>query len=160
SQAADFSGPTTAEVGVMPAYSTTLNELQLTPFGALAPGYYRLLLNDNGNPLPPGSVDPATADYALSFQVQGSEGLPAPNAASGVIPADDTPATAHDLTFSAAGTARATGTIGDDPFYNPLGSDPNPGDDVDVYHFTVSGPGQYAFVADLWAGRVGSPLYG
>src|SRR5262249_41377646 len=91
------------------------------------------------------------------FAVLGSEGLPA-DPTSG-FPADDTAASAHAVTFSTAGTAQAAGAIGDDPFYNPSSTDPFPGDDIDVYHFTVSGPGDYAFVADLRAGRVGSPLF-
>src|SRR5262249_19748708 len=99
----DFSG-TVSEVSASAAYSYALNELQLCPAGPLVPAYYRLLVNFNGNPLAPGAVDPA-ADYALAFHVNGAEGLPAPDASLGVIPADDTPATAHELTFAADGTA-------------------------------------------------------
>ena len=27
-----------------------------------------------------------------------------------------------------------------------------------MYHFRISGPGRYAFVAEVFAGRIGSPL--
>src|SRR5262249_4856959 len=44
----------------------------------------------------------------------------------------------------------------------PDPSDPGllglPGNDVDLYHFRVSGPVRFAFSADVFAGRIGSAL--
>jgi hypothetical protein len=78
--------------------------------------------------------------------------------------ADDTYATAHDLgDITNAGLRQAAGTIGDDPWYDynspdPLGIQSNPSNDVDLYHFTLSGPGNYVLTAETFAGRIGSPL--
>ena len=83
----------------------------------------------------------------------GVEGSSTPNAT-----ADDTAATAHDLgNLTTAGIVRVPGAIGDDPFYT-LDQGSSPGNDVDMYHFHVSGPGSYAFIAEVFAGRIGSPL--
>ena len=56
--------------------------------------------------------------------------------------------------------------IGDDPWYNPAKSadpsnpDPqfNPGNQVNLYHFHVGGAGPSALLAEVFAGRIGSPL--
>jgi hypothetical protein len=155
----DFTDPNTSEVSLASAaFSPALNELQLTPTSPLPPAYYLLLANFDGRPLGVTPTAPGTAAYRLSFQINGAEGIPAPSANVGLIPADDTPATAHQLIFTAQGTARAAGAIGDDPYYTPL-TDPYAGDEFDVYHFTVTGPGPHAFVAETWAGRIGSPLF-
>ena len=52
------------------------------------------------------------------------------------------------------GLIQVAGTIGDDP------TDPLPFNaaDVDLYHFMISGPGRCAFQAEVFAGRIGSPL--
>ena len=75
---------------------------------------------------------------------------------------DDTSATATDLgDFSAFGRLQVSGAIGDDPFYNVSRSDPfasNPAADVDLYRFSISGSGQFALIAEAFAGRIGSPL--
>jgi hypothetical protein len=156
-----FNDPAATEVSVSAAFSPALDELQLTPASPLAPAYYFLLVNPSGQPLGPNSTALGTAEYRLAFHVNGVEGITVSdaNAAAGILPADDTPATAHELVFSADGTAQAAGAIGIDPFYNPFSTDPYPSDQMDVYHFTVSGPGPHAFVAETWAGRIGSPLY-
>ena len=66
--------------------------------------------------------------------------------------------TAHDLgDITSSGIVRVPGAIGDDPFYT-LDQGSSPGNDVDMYHFHVSGPGSYAFIAEVFAGRIGSPL--
>ena len=59
-----------------------------------------------------------------------------------------------------------TGAIGDDPSFNPsLSPDPTnpepqliPANQVDLYHFRITGPGRYAMLAEVFAGRIGSPL--
>src|SRR5262249_6970929 len=64
------------------------------------------------------------------------------------------------------GLVQVDGAIGDDPFYDPgLSPDPfnpdpalNPANDVDLYHFQVRGPGRFALVSEVFAGRIGSPL--
>lgn len=75
---------------------------------------------------------------------------------------DDTLKTAADLgDLAAVGRLQVSGAIGDDPFYNAGSTDPfkmNPAADVDLYHFTISGDGNYALVAEAFAGRIGSPL--
>jgi hypothetical protein len=84
------------------------------------------------------------------FRIRGSEGRPGATAT-----ADDTPATAHPLgTVTGSGLVQVTGVIGDDP------TDPIPFNaaDVDLFHFQISGPGRYAFIAEVFAGRIGSPL--
>ena len=65
---------------------------------------------------------------------------------------DDTPATAQDLgDITSAGIVQVAGVIGDDPnVYAP--------NQVDMYQFTVSGTGNDSLVADVFAGRIGSPL--
>lgn len=75
---------------------------------------------------------------------------------------DDTPKTAADLgDLATVGRLQVSGVVGDDPFYNTGSTDPfkmNPAADVDLYHFTISGDGHYALVAEAFAGRIGSPL--
>jgi methionine-rich copper-binding protein CopC len=111
-------------------------ELQLYPSAALLPGAYRV------------DLDASLLGQAesLTFQVTGVEGQSGP---------DDTLTTAHDLNdITRAGLLHVPGTIADDA------TDPLPFDqsDVDLYHFQVSGPGRYAFRAEVFAGRIGSPL--
>jgi hypothetical protein len=97
------------------------------------------------------------ADFTTTFRVLGVEGNLGSNAKS-----DDTLATAHQLgEITAAGIIQRAGTIGADPAYDPSSSNPllaNPAADVDLYHFTVTGSGRYAFTAEVFAGRIGSPL--
>jgi hypothetical protein len=123
------------------SFSIAANELQLVPAAPLAPGSYGVLLADGSTAL------------VVQFQVAGVEGGTA---------ADDTAATAHDLgDVTAAGLVQVTGAIGDDPTYDPASDNPlltNPADDVDLYHFQVSGPGRYVFGAEVFAGRIGSTL--
>jgi methionine-rich copper-binding protein CopC len=129
------------------SFSTNANELRLTPASPLAPGAYRLVVAGAGV---------AGSDYVSTFQINGIEGSVGANAT-----ADDTPATAHDLgDLSTAGLVQRSGTIGADPFYDFTSFDPirNPANDVDMYHFHVSGAGPYLFAAEVFAGRIGSPL--
>jgi hypothetical protein len=153
-------------------FSSAAGELQITPEAPLAPGYYKVALEGNldanpgqpvlaapGGGLPLGSdaADPDGLDFSYVFQVNGIDGNTGPGAAS-----DDTPATAHNLgDVTAAGLVQAAGAIGVDPYYNPASSDPsnnNPGDQVDLYHFQITGTGSYALLAQVFAGRINSPL--
>ncbi len=140
-------------------FAGAVNELQLTPAAPLDRGIYRVLLRGDaaagqallgpdGTPLGSDATHGAGADYALTFRVSGAEG-----STKGV--ADDTPAGAHDLgDVSGGGIVRAEGAVGDDP------TDPVPFNvaDVDLYHFRVTGPGTHAFTAEVFAGRISSPL--
>jgi hypothetical protein len=143
-------------------FSGAANELRITPAAPLAPGYYRLQLfgdtganpdvvtGPDGTPLGADALHTAGQDFVLTFRVAGVEG----NTAAGAG-ADDTPAGAHDLGDVSDGRlVGAAGTIGDDPT-DPVPFDPS---DVDLYHFRVSGPGRYAFAAEVFAQRIGSPL--
>ena len=145
-----------------------INELQLFPESPLAPGQYEVVLagqsvegsvvvaDPNGNDLNGDPSHPDGQDFTSTFQVDGIDGRTGADASS-----DDTPATAHDLgDLTSAGIVQVAGAIGVDPFYNPANSagPSNPGNQVDMYHFTVSGPDRYALVAEVFAGRIGSPL--
>jgi hypothetical protein len=143
-------------------FSDATTELQITPAAPLAPGYYRLQLagdtnanfdvvtGPDGTPLGTDDLHPSGQDFTLTFQVDGIEGNTGASAA-----ADDTPAGAHDLGDVSSGRlVQVAGTIGDDPT-DPVPFNPS---DVDLYHFRISGPGRYAFAAEVFAQRIGSPL--
>ena len=141
--------------------------MQLFPASPLAPGYYEVLLaghsvggsvvvaDPDGNDLNADPSHPDGQDFSYTFQVNGIDGR------TGAVASDDTAATAHDLgNLTSAGIVQVAGAIGVDPFYIPtrLTIRPSPGNQVDMYQFTVSGPGDYALVAEVFAGRIGSPL--
>ena len=149
-------------------FSAAIDELQLFPAQALAPGQYEVVLAGKSDPTSVTLADPSAIplgadvshpqgqDFAYSFSVNGIEGNVGVNAA-----ADDTPATAHNLgDVTDQGLVSANGVIGADPFYDPTNPDPryNPGNDVNLYHFQVHGPGRFALVVEVFAGRIGSPL--
>jgi hypothetical protein len=115
-------------------FSTTANELQITPEAPLAPGYYKVTLSGNldanpgqpvlaapGGGLPLGSdaAHPDGQDFSYICQVNGIDGNTEPASS------DDTAATAHNLgDVSAAGLVQVAGAIGVDPYYNPASPDP------------------------------------
>ena len=74
---------------------------------------------------------------------------------------NDTPQTASDLgDLTTIQRLQVSGLIGDDHFYDVASADPfamNPAADVDLYHFTISGDGTFALIAESFAGRIGSP---
>src|SRR5262249_10831995 len=139
------------------------------------PGYYEVVLtglNDGSSPalldfsengLAADAGHPEGQDITIPFRVDGIEGRTGPGAT-----ADDTAATAQELgDVTSAGLVRVVGAIGTDPFYNPANApdpanfDPSlyaPANQVDMYHFHISGEGNYSLVADVFAGRIGSPL--
>ena len=151
------------------SYSDPIAELQLTPATALAPGFYEVLLAGNqagggpvladptGTPLGESLAHPQGEDLTTTFQVTGIDGNLGAQAAS-----DDIPATAHQLgNISGGQLVQRTGAIGDDPAYNPASSNPqlaNPAAQMDLYHFQLTGSGHYALTAEVFAGRIGSPL--
>ncbi len=141
-QVVDVSGSNNVVAGM--AFSTVANEVRVSLTQPLGPGTYQVLVSGtdlNGTPIVAGNA-PAT------FQVTGTEGTP--NAATG----DNTPATAHELNVAGGNLAQVAGAIGDDPT-DGVAFNAN---DVDVYHFQVTGAGNYALTAEAFAGRIGSPL--
>ena len=154
-------------------FPSTADELQLFPLAPLAPGNYTIwlagdsstgqpvLADPNGLPLGEDSAHPAGADEAFSFEVDGIDGV------AGATSSDDTASTARNLgDVVGAGLIQVSGAIGDDPSFNPsLSPDPTnpepqfiPANQVDLYHFQITGPGRYAMLAEVFAGRIGSPL--
>lgn len=126
-------------------YTLVANELQLAPSQALLPGDYTVNVTD------------FLGDTILTASVQVSAD---PNSEAATA-TDDTPATAHDLgDITQAGLVRRPGAIGDDPYYDGATFDPMlfPGNDVDLYHFRISGSGLQVVIAEVYAGRIGSPL--
>ncbi len=135
------------------------NELQLFPASPLAEGYYEVVLagqsvagsmvlaDPDGNDLGADAANPQGQDVTIPFQVDGIEGRTGADATE-----DDTQATAQDLgDITSAGIVQVAGVIGDDPnVYAP--------NQVDMYQFTVTGTGNDSLVADVFAGRIGSPL--
>lgn len=109
-------------------------ELQLLPAAPLRPGFYQLRI-DLG------------ASFTRSFRIGGVEGL-AQNASDGTL------ASAHPLGDLTNSGIRIAGAISDDPNdsvrFNPA--------DVDLYRFTISGPGRFALVGEVFAQRLGSAL--
>ncbi len=150
-------------------FTAAADELQLTPASALAPGYYQVRLAGNSSggqpvvadlnetPLGTDAAHPLGQDFAETFQVIGIDGNVGPNAAS-----DDTAATAQQLgNITGVSLVQVAGTIGDDPAYNFNSPNPNlenPAAQVDLYHFEVTGPGRHQLTAEVFAGRIGSPL--
>jgi hypothetical protein len=139
-----------------------LNELQLFPASPLAMGDYELVLSGQdvggsavladpaGNALGSDAAHPQGQDVTIPFQVDGVEGR------TGVATEDDTPASAQDLgDLTSAGLVQVAGAIGDDPGPDTSG---NPANQVDLYHFTVMGTRNDSLVAEIFAGRIGSPL--
>lgn len=120
--------------------STVGSELQVTPSAPLAPGFYRLFLAGNGSLL-------SGEDFSTTFQVAGNEG----SSAAG----DDLWSSAHDLgDVTRSGLVQQVGAVGDNAA-DPVPFDAN---DVDYYHFQITGAGTYAFAAEVFAGRIGSSL--
>jgi hypothetical protein len=159
----DFGGPDDQIVSVaFASFSDAIQELQILPAAALSPGYYRLtlagdssvnpfaLIGTDGVYLGTDAEHPNGQDFNATFVVAGSEGAVGADGTQG----DDTAATAHELGSVLDTRVAVTGTIGDDPS-NPVFLDTN---DVDLYHFHLDGAGRYAFQAEVFAGRIGSPL--
>ena len=134
-------------------FSTAVNESALSA-QALIPGTYEVLLvgqtgcassglaDSTGIPLGADPTHSGGRDFLYTFRVDGVEGNVGLAAS-----ADDTPATAHNLgDITSQGLIQVSGAIGEDPFYDLSSWDPvyNPGNDVNLYHFRINGPGRYA----------------
>jgi Bacterial Ig-like domain len=141
-------------------FSTADNELQIMPGAPLGIGYYEVVLSGNtdvdfdtiydlnGTPLGSNAANPDGQDESFTFQITGVEG------GTGAVP-NDTAAGAINLgNITNAGLVQKTGAIGDDP-NDPIPYDPN---DVDMYHFSLTGSGTYAVTAEVFARRIGSSL--
>ena len=147
-------------------YDPSALEIQAAPSAPLAPGYYRFTLLGNsdtwgqGNvietadatPIPLGEINGVNdgQDYSTTFYVAGILGNVSANPT-----ADDTLATAHELgNVTNAGLVQTQGVIGDNP------NDPTPFNpaSVDFYHFEITGTGNYAFGAEVFANRIDSQL--
>jgi methionine-rich copper-binding protein CopC len=144
-------------------FSATADELQLFPQAPLAPGQYvvelagnlnnpnndqAVLANPDGTPLGEDAQNPFGTDESFTFQVNGVDGI------AGATASDDTAATANDLgNITGDGIVQVSGAIGVDP-----NQPENPANQVDLYQFQISGPGPYAMLAEVFAGRIGSPL--
>ncbi|HLQ43221.1 MAG TPA: DVUA0089 family protein, partial [Planctomycetaceae bacterium] len=152
---------------MMQSFSSAASELQLMPAAPLKPGYYQIhlagdvdvsssvLMDFLGQPLGSNADFPNGRDFDFTFQINGSEGT----VGDSVI-ADDTPDGAHELgELTGTGVFQVAGTIGDDPYYDPnVDWLLNPANDVDMYHFQVHGEGSFSLAAEVFAGRIGSPL--
>jgi hypothetical protein len=126
-------------------FSSTANELEFALTNPLGPGTYQVVISANdtsGAPL-------LATDYYYAFTITGIEGNTGANAAP-----DDTPATARQLQVSSGNLVQVSGAIGVDPT-DLVPFDPN---SVDVYHLQISQPGAYGLTAEVFAGRIGSPL--
>ena len=141
-------------------FSDASGELQVRPGAPLGVGFYEIVLAGNfdvnfdtiydlnGLPLGSDAAHPDGQDESFTFQITGVEGN------SGNV-ANDTPAGAIDLgDITGAGLVQKSGAIGDDA------NDPTPFNpsDVDLYHFSIAGPGTYAVTAEVFARRIGSSL--
>lgn len=122
-----------------------LSEVQVIPSAPLAPGHYTAVLKDAL-----GNVQ-LTEDFEVALAVGGETG----------VAGNDTPATAIDLgTIGDTGLIQVAGTIGDDPFYQLVSPDlaNYAGNDVDLYHFQITSTEVVGLQAEVFAGRIGSPL--
>jgi hypothetical protein len=117
------------------------NELHIALVNPLPAGYYQAILKGYG---------PGGTDYVVQFQITGPVGNTDPARQPG-----DSIFTAYEIPNAADGRLHQVGgAVGVDPT-DPAGFDPSA---VQFYHFSISGPGLYAFDAEVFAGRIGSPL--
>lgn len=125
--------------------NSAISELQFAPRHALTAGDYTAVVKDS------------TGAVRMTLQVHlaGSVGGMTPDQG------DDTLATAIDLgNLDESGLVQIPGVIGDDAYYDLSSLDPaqRPGNDVDLYHFTVSTTTPIGLQAEVFAGRIGSSL--
>lgn len=143
---------------------------------ALKPGHYQVTLKGDllsgpailglggGPPAALGATAaaPTGQDFTFTFEVNGVEGNTDPTIDPNNPPANDTKGTAIDLGDSPMfQIIQQTGAIGDDPAYKPFVFPlANAAADVDLYRFEVTGNAdtRYTFIAEVFAGRIGSPL--
>jgi hypothetical protein len=117
------------------------NELHIALANPLPAGYYEAILKQYG---------PGGTDYRVQFQITGPVGNADPTRQPG-----DSIFTAYDIPNAANGRLhQVSGAVGVDPT-DPFGFNPSA---VQFYHFSINGPGLYAFDAEVFTGRIGSPL--
>ena len=125
------------------------NEVQIQPLQGLGTddSYTAFIFDptaNNGNG--PGYYPPYGGYAEVTFSIAGVDGN-----TSGL--SDDTKETAQQLGVLTSGElTQVAGAIGSDPFVN------QPGDQMDLYHFEITGSGNYALAAEAFAGRIGSAL--
>jgi hypothetical protein len=128
------------------AFSSVANELSLYLTGPLLPGTYEVEIAAHDA----GGAPILAADSSLVFTVAGIDGNTVPGTGG-----DNTPATARELNVASGNLVQVVGTIGTDP----TSSIPFDANGVDVYHFQVTDARPYALTAEVFAGRIGSPLF-
>jgi hypothetical protein len=125
--------------------NNSIFELQIAPTRAFTAGTYQAVVSDSN-----GQVR-MTVTLDVSWSGAGESGL------SG----NDTPSSAIELgNIETQGLLQVAGTIGDDPFYDSANLDPThlPGNDVDLYHFTVTSATPIGLQAEVFSGRINSIL--
>lgn len=120
-------------------------ELQIAPARPFLPGSYQAVVKDEvGN-----------IRLTLPFQVVGTvDGM-------AVDQRNDKPATSVSLGgLEQLGLVQIVAAIGDDARYDFSSLDPAlyPGNDVDLYHFQINSTVPTGLQAEVFAGRIGSPL--
>ncbi len=126
-------------------YNTDIDELQITTITPLAAGDYTATITD------------ADGHVRLTVAVH----LPDSTEGGLVDLGNDTPTTSIDLgDIEQQGLVQIAGAIGDDAYYNFNSINPgfNPGNDVDLYHFTITATNPVGLQAEVFAGRISSPL--
>lgn len=121
-------------------FSALPNELQIDLLRPLEPGSYEVFLGAM-------SLDSQVVlseDYELVFEISGIEGG---------SQADDTPGSARRIELAGGQLWQGSGAIGDDPAAGFFDAN-----EVDVYSFQITEPGRYGFIAEVFSGRIGSPL--
>ena len=121
--------------------------------------FFHPFLADSGNPGIGGEYGMRIARHDGAL---GTTAELTPVAGSESAAGNDTPATSNDLgNLSNLVRLQVLGVIGDDPFYSLDSENPfamNAAADVDLFHFSITGDGRFAFVAEAFAGRIGSTL--
>jgi hypothetical protein len=121
--------------------NSSIFELQVAPKQAFAAGNYRAIVTDAS-----GSVR-MTIPFELSASAAGESG----------VAGSDTPSTAVDLgNIAGQGLVQIPGFIGDDRYYTDSDFAMAPGNDVDMYHFTVASGTTVGLQADVFANRINS----
>lgn len=126
-------------------YNAGTFELQIAPTRPFSVQQYTAIVSD------------AVGQVRLSLPISVTQNLGGEQGLAG----NDTPDTAISLgELGAGGFLQIQGTIGDDPYYAFDGVGPTvwPGNDVDLYHFTVTSNEPLGLQAEAFAGRIGSPL--
>lgn len=133
----------------VPLYWTNHNagiaELQIAPERPFSTGTYQAVIRD----------ETGNIRLTLPFEVSSAVG------GDVVDPGNDTPATSVNLgDLEQLGLVQIVAAIGDDVSYDFSSPDAafHPGNDVDLYHFHIGATAPVGLQAEVFAGRIGSPL--